>query len=181
MKRRPALAAAAAAVAAAAALAGGCPLPQPLAEVARVDGGTIAPPRLVTDTGDPSDTVILVKHTCPSLVFTLRIQVEDVNTTERVDARWFVDYDPNVFQVPFEAQVLPSDDPANVTRIVPPYAFDLSKTLDAPVHVVELRVSNGFQPISTTNPAQNRIAQPGFETDLYRWVFEFDDVNGRCP
>lgn len=181
MSRRPALAVAVAAAVAAAALAGGCPLPQPLAEVARIDGGPIAPPRIVTDTASPSDTVVLVKTSCPSLVFTLQIQVEDVNTTEPVEARWFVDYNPNVLQNPFVSQVVPSEDPTNITRIVPPYAFDLSKTVDGPVHVVELLVSNGFQPLSTTNPAQNRTPLPGFETDSFRWIFQFDDVRGGCP
>ena len=181
-RRRVGLAVAAAALAAAAAaLVAGCPLPQPLAEVARVDGGTVAPPRIVAESAVPPDTTILVSRSCATAVFSLGAEVEDVNTTEAVEARWFVDYSPDVVQIPFVETVPASADSSNPIRTVPPYAFDALKAgTAAPLHVVELVVSNAFQPISTTSPAQNRTAQPGYETAVYRWVFQYVDTGGRC-
>jgi hypothetical protein len=181
-RRRAGVAVAVAAMAAlAAALAAGCPLPQPLAEVARVDGGTVSPPRIVAESAVPSDTIVLVSRSCATAVFSLAAEVEDVNTTESVEARWFVDYSPDVVQIPL-AQVVPADaDSSNPIRNVPPYSFDALKAgTTAPLHVVELIVSNAFQPISTTSPAENRSAQPGYETDVYRWVFQYVDTGGRC-
>ena len=173
--------AAAALAALAAAFAGGCPLPQPLAEVARTDGGPVAPPRVVTESAVPSDSVVLVSRSCTSAVFTLGAEVEDVNTAEAVEARWFVDYSPDKVQIPLSVAVPAAADTSNPIRTVPPYAFDaLQAGTTAPLHVVELVVSNAFQPISTTNPQQNRTAQSGFETALYRWVFQYVDTGGRC-
>jgi hypothetical protein len=170
-----------AAAGAAALVAGGCPLPQPLAEVARTDGGVVSPPRIVTESAAPADTVVLVTRSCASAVFSLGAQVEDLNTAEAVEARWFVDYRPDAAANPLIQQVPAADDPTNPIRVVQPYAFDaLLAGTTAPLHVVELLVSNGFQPISTTNPPQNRAALPGYETSIYRWVFEYVDTGGRC-
>lgn len=180
--RRVSLALAASALAAA--LLAGCPLPQPLAEVARVDGGVISPPRIVTESAVPSDTIVFVSQGCTAAVFSLGAEVEDVNTLEAVEARWFVDYQPAVPQIPLSQPVPAADDPANPIRAVEAYPFDaIAWGSGVPLHVVELVVSNAFKPITPTDARQNHSAQDGFETAIYRWVFQYvgaGDARGRC-
>jgi hypothetical protein len=167
-----------------AALAAGCPLPQPMAEVARIDGGTISPPRIVAESAVPTDTIVLVSRGCSTALFSLGVEVEDVDTTEAVAARWFVDFRPDVMQVPLEQPVPAANDPTNPIRVVQPYAFQaLPTSTSTPLHVVEVVISNAFQPISTTSSQQNLSAQPGFETAVFRWVFQYVDATdprGRC-
>jgi hypothetical protein len=149
--------------------------------VARIDGGTVAPPRIVAESAVPPDAVVLVSRSCASAVFSLGAEIEDVNTTEAVEARWFVDYRSDVVQIPLAEQVPADQDPTNPIRVLPPYEFDaLGAGTTVPLHVVEVVVSNNFQPISTTSAQQNRSAQTGYETALYRWVFEYVDTGGRC-
>jgi len=172
------------ATACAAALAlAACPLPQPLAEVARVNGGTVAPPRILLDSVQPPDPRVLVGTACPSgSSFTLSATVDDANTTEVVEARWFVDYDAqsNSGVAGLDPQVEPVQ-PDDTLRPVTPFVYVLPAfEAAAPVHVVELVVSNGFRPIGDpAAPLPNRSPLDGFETEVYRWVFEFSDT-GRC-
>ncbi len=167
---------------------GGCPLPQPLPELGRVDGGTVTPPRIVVDPSSltPIDSVVRVSVACPlpGPRFELRAEVDDPNTTEAVDARWFVDYDP-LAPSSTGAQALDSPPPvtAPATRrpvqpfVFAPPAYDPA----APVHVVELVVSNGFMPLGSPNAAlPNRSAELGFEVQVYRWVFQYDPASQRC-
>jgi hypothetical protein len=163
----------------------GCPLPQPLPDVARIDGGAIAPPRVIVETAQPPDPVVFVRPDCaPGAAFTLTALLEDTNTSEQVIARWYTDYRADVLQFPLEQPVPAADDPTNPERQVQPFVFVLPPSDPAvPVHVVELIVSNGFFPLSSDN-VQNRLAQAGFETSLYRWVFQYvaaTDARGRCP
>ncbi|GEJ57471.1 hypothetical protein [Anaeromyxobacter diazotrophicus] len=180
--RRAGLALAVSAVAAA--LLAGCPLPQPLAEVARVDGGVISPPRIVAESAVPAETIIFVSQGCSAAVFSLGAEVEDVNTLEAVEARWFVDYQATLPQIPLSQPVPAGDDPANPIRAVVPYPFDaVAWNNGVPLHVVELVVSNAFKAITPTDARQNHSAQDGFETAVYRWVFQYvpaGDARGRC-
>jgi hypothetical protein len=41
-----------------------------------------------------------------------------------------------------------------------------------PVQVVELVVSNGFDSATPDGGLPNRTAKPGYETQVYRWVFQ---------
>jgi hypothetical protein len=171
----------AAASAAALALAA-CPLPQPLAEVARVNGGTVAPPRILLDSVQPPDPRVLVGTACPpGSSFTLSATVDDANTTEAVEARWFVDYDAHSnsgVQAGSDVQPL---EPNDTIRPVSPYVY-LLPAYDGttPLHIVELVVSNGFLPTGDpAAPLPNRSPADGFETQVYRWVLEYDAA-GRC-
>jgi hypothetical protein len=163
-----------------------CPLPQPLPDVARVDGGAVAaPPRVIVETVQPAEPVVLVRRDCvPGSAFVLSAQLEDTNTSEQVVARWFTDYRADVLQFPLEQPVPAADDPTNPVREVQPFTFILPAADPAvPLHVVEVIVSNGFLPLGSDN-VQNRLAQAGFETSLYRWTFQYvdaTDVRGRCP
>ena len=162
-----------------------CPLPQPLPDVARVDGGAVAPPRVIVETVLPADPVVFVKRDCvPGSAFILSAQLEDTNTSEQVVARWFTDYRADVLQFPLEQPVPAADDPTNPVRQAQPFVFILPAADPAlPLHMVELVVSNGFLPLGSDN-VQNRLAQAGFETSLYRWIFQYvdaSDVRGRCP
>jgi hypothetical protein len=50
--------------------------------------------------------------------------------------------------------------------------------------VLELVVSNGFyDPVTDPGPTPNRTPRPGFETQVYRWVFTYADLAscGGCP
>ena len=109
-----------------------------------------------------------------------------------MEARWFVDYRPDqgsryAIQNPIR-EVPPDPDPLVLERQVPaftflPYGFPPPAELgsfaswSAPgvVHVVELVVSNGFDP-SPTAPEPNRTpavtdGDARFEIQTDRWVF----------
>ena len=106
--------------------------------------------------------------------------------------------------------VMPNEDPLVLTREVPPrdsagaqqfFVFEpygYPPAADAPpaatgppwpepgiLRVVELVVSNGFDPASlgTTGPLANRATKPGFETQVHRWVFlsVAESSAVRCP
>jgi hypothetical protein len=198
------LARGAAAVLLAAALAG-CPLPQTLPEYPA--GGTITPPRIQSDKVTPVDSVILVDASCPGLdtdhAFRLSATLINENTIEKVEYRWFVDYDPQRSTVrplfPDEQFILGPADGVTIERLVPPldlqpYTFDPtqygSPSESRPgqnfrdgggIHVVELVVSNNFAPeVPPPVPAHARpwrtplkTATQTFETQVYRWVFHY--------
>lgn len=180
MRRMALLAAAALPLALAA-----CPLPQPLAEVARtVDGGSVSTPIILPETAEPRDTVVLVKPDCASPPqFTLSVTVEDFDTEELVEARWFVDWLPDRSGLLEADEVTASSDPSDPRRPVTPvpfspYAFD--KPPRTGTHVVEVVVSNGFLALSDRTQPFQRAAAPAFLTQSYRWVFQYDP-GGRCP
>ena len=161
-----------------------CPLPQPLAEVARSGGSGTTPPTIVSDSVRPPDPRVPLGKACTAPSFTLSATVEDANTTEAVEARWFVDYDAvtNSGVAALDAQVQPLE-PNDTLRPVTPFVYQprpFQADPTVPLHVVELVVSNGFRPIGDpAAPVPNRSPLDGFDTQVYRWVFEFDDA-GRC-
>jgi hypothetical protein len=164
-----------------------CPLPQPVPEIARVDGGSIAPPRIVGDSAQPPETLVAVRKDCPAPArFNLSAVVDDSDTTEQVEVRWFLDYDA-IRQVNLGIirtdELAPPPTPVTTTlRTVPAFSY-FPKPFDPAgpqVHVVEMVVSNGFAPEGDLGiPLPNRTPLPGFETQVFRWVFEYDD-DGRC-
>ena len=174
--------------AAAALVAGtaGCPLPQPLAEVARVDGGavTVSPPRIVDESVLPPDTVFLLQRGCPGGPrVTVSATVRDDNTLEQAEARWFVDYSPDALGArPYHVDLLPPpEDIAQTDRPLPPLELALPASDPAATHVLDLVVSNGFYVLDDpAAPARNRSPLPGFETQVYRWVFSYADSGGSC-
>ena len=169
----------------------GCPLPQPLAEVSRADGGSVTTPIILPETAVPPDAIVFVALGCPApgARFALSATVEDVDTTEVVEARWFVDYDPLsgfASKPQFTEPAVPAPaDPADPSRQLTPFAFEPYRygTL-VPLHVVEVVVSNGFLPAGDATSPPNRAAIPGFITQAFRWVFQFvdpGDPRARCP
>jgi hypothetical protein len=179
VKRRALLAAAAALPLA----LGACPLPQPLAEVARTaDGGSVSTPIILPETAVPAGGVVLVSPTCATApVFSVGATVEDLDTDESVQARWFVDYPTSsgIFQFSDVPAAADSNDP---NRPIPPFGFS-PYTFGAPpaaaLHVVEVVISNGFLQLGDPTPPLNRAAAPPFVTQVYRWVFQYD-AQGRC-
>jgi hypothetical protein len=187
------------------ALLTGCPLPQPLPEY---PAGTVTPPRIVMDGISPEGTYVRVPASCsgakPS--YTLAAALVDNIEDESVTARWFVDYDPlsAATSRPEQEDIVPpaGDGAADpLRREVPSFAFvpyDYSPTVGATssgppyddpnvVHVVELVVSNNFDP--TGDPAGSGALLPyrspatGFETQAFRWVFVLvlESTTVPCP
>jgi hypothetical protein len=175
------------ALALACALLAGCPLPQPLAEFP--EGQAITPPRI---TGvAPAETYVRVPAGCAvQPAYALEATLFDQNALERVEARWFVDYHPDLgsrFAVQKRSDVPASDVQNDFRRTVPPWS-DFRPYGYPPVpelhpggappfsaagvtHVVELVVSNGFALDGAPVALPNRTAAPGFETQSFRWVF----------
>jgi len=174
----------------------GCPLPQALPEYPT--SGTITPPRIQSDSLTPVDTVVLVDANCvlgTNPTFTLSARLVDENTYEKVEVRWFVDYDPT--RAASVSPVLPPEiidgpaDGATIERsledfLFQPYGFDPVGSEQAyrdggGLHVVELVVSNNFAPeVPPPVPAHDRpwrtplkTATQTFETQVYRWVFHY--------
>lgn len=174
------------AASAAAALLVGCPIPQPLPDY---PAGTVTPPRIVVDQIAWPDTAVRVPAGCTTApTYDLSATLIDVNTIERVVARWFVNYDPLVQPgyTPEQEDDIPGVDatPPITTRTVPSFGFrpydhpPLEGTGTDPrapgtVKIVELVVSNGFDPTKEDPPAPlpMRTPLPGFETQSYRWTF----------
>ncbi len=188
MRRAALLAAAALPLALAA-----CPLPQPLAEVARTaDGGAVSTPVILTETALPADTVIPVRTDCDPAAggphFALSATVEDVDTDESVEARWFLDYRADSPVLLADDGVTASGDPSDPRRLIPPlvfqpYGFDPVRT-PGQLHVVEVVVSNAFLALSDPTQPFQRAAAPPFVTQSYRWAFQYVDAadprGGRC-
>jgi hypothetical protein len=179
---------------AAAALAlAACPLPQPVTEVSRVDGGTVTSLRFRLEAVSPSDPIVPVAKDCPSGArFTLSAPLDDPDTAEVVEARWFLDYHPQTSDLPFRDDDVPSPgDPNDLTRRdIPaagtlPVVFEMPALSQGTMHVVELvACSFGFNhvgqdPAGTVYP--NRTPLEGFGVaQTYRWVFQYVDAGGRC-
>ena len=178
-RSQPARIATAALVLVASVLAG-CPLPQP---VPAIEGSvTVTPPRILTQTVQPDDTVVRVGTSCAadqSVPFGGFIDAADLD--EIVEARWFVDYSaeaPGVQQNDFPAAA-----PQGTVTQRPLADFRFFPARFSPgTHVVEVVVSNGFYAIGRDPAgavAPNRSPQPGFETQVFRWVVQHAD-GGRC-
>ncbi len=177
-------------------LLAGCPIPQPLPDY---PPGTITPPRIVMDDSISQiaypETVVLVPEGCPTTAapsFPLSAALVDVNTIEQVSARWFVNYDPmdparNAPRQEDEIHGV-NTTPLQTRRTVPMFTFHPygsygtvgstgsgdGRNLGA-VEIVELVVSNGFDPAGdppgSAAPLPFRSPAPGFETQMFRWVF----------
>jgi len=178
----------------------GCPLPQPLPDY---PAGTITPPRILVDEIDRNAEVVrFVPAGCPTEpVFPLTATLYDTNNIETVEARWFVNYDAtnsNYYQASQDDPIPPDPDPLVLTRVVPPNTAAgepqpfLFRPYNYPppngippvsgppypaagvVRVVELVVSNGFDPAALEWPESSlprRATLAGFETQVYRWTF----------
>jgi hypothetical protein len=163
-----------------------CPLPQPVPDVARtVDGGAITTPIILPDSAVPAGTTVYVSRGCPGgPLFSLGATVEDVDTTESVEARWFFDYRPdNTGFIDRSFPVSATGDPNDPLRPIAPLALRLDPTDTATMHVVEVVVSNNFLPTNDFTQPFQRAAPPPFQTQLYRWVFQYVDATdprGRC-
>jgi hypothetical protein len=159
-----------------------CPLPQPLPGAGKVDGGTLTPPRVLTSSVVPGTTLVRYDPACPGgAQFQLGATLVDENTEDTVVARWFVDYDSAgqpLYAVHREQTSPPPADPEQTARQLTPFSFRPGD-FDGPsprVHVVEVVISTGFLPV-TSEPAPdggltNRLTLPGYETQLFRWVFD---------
>ena len=171
----------------AAALLAGCPIPQPVPGVGNIDAG-VFPPLIVTDTAQPTETVVFYPSIgCPDggPVFTIQADVVDSNPDDTVQGRWFVDYDPSNSTTreprPPAFQFFPV--PPDQTRATASYVF-APDALGAvwptwPVHVVELVVSNGFAPTTPDGGLPNKSPLQGYQTQTFRWVFQPSD-GGSC-
>ncbi|HSN90938.1 MAG TPA: hypothetical protein VLS93_06895 [Anaeromyxobacteraceae bacterium] len=167
----------------------GCPLPQPVAQYP--DTGTIPSPRIKIADVTPIETFIDVDPTvCVDPIFTLSASLVDDNTTEAVDARWFVDYDPadGFRQRPVaEERIEPPPPGTPDPRLRAVAALPFQAYLFAPhdegvVRVVELVVSNSFAAEPVPAPPgwlAYRTPTPDFETQLFRWVFRYR-AGGAC-
>jgi hypothetical protein len=161
-----------------------CPLPQPLPVVGRTDGTTIAPPVILPATVAPPDAVVVLRPDCPAgTVVPFSATVEDSNLEDVVDARWFVDYTPQSSGIAFADSPPAAADGVDTRRALLPFQFEPALYASGGAHhVIELVVSNGFYPPNTPGLSQpNRSAQPGFETQLFRWFVMFDATTGTCP
>lgn len=166
-----------------------CPLPQSLPDYAK---GTVTPPRIVMDGMVYPDTVNQVPAACAtSPSYALTATLIDNDTTEKVTARWFVDYQAtnSARCVPAQPEsVIGATSDTSIERTVPTYTFvpyDHAPTLGDHVsydeagiiHVVELVVSNQFDSNSDTTSATLPYRTPAyvsgvqFETQTFRWVF----------
>jgi hypothetical protein len=163
---------------------GGCPLPQPLPAVQRVDGTTVTPPRVVADSATPQQAVVRVGTTCAAgSVLPFSAVLEDPNLDDPVQARWFVDYDAGSTGVQRFEDVLRSPDDADPLRtLAAPFMYRVDDHGQTLPHVVELVVSNGFYEIGGDPPGArvNRSPRPGFETQVFRWVV-VHDAGAPCP
>ncbi len=176
-----------------AALLAGCPIPQPLPEYS---AGTVTPPRILADdqlapkNGSFDGAVTLIPANCMTIAPTrdLTASIVDSNTVEGVEARWFVNYDyREAWLRHYESQIIPPAANNTDRRLIPTWEFVPynyappygTPALPGPAYrdpgvlrVVELVVSNGFDPsVVGTFPGSNRAPKPGFETQVYRWVF----------
>jgi hypothetical protein len=176
-------------------LLAGCPLPQAVPSYPST--GKIAPPRIQADGATPTDAIIEVAPDCVLVppdpagpVFTLAASLVDENTLEEDEARWFVDYQPvagarsTVQWGPYIVDA-PPDGITTVRPLLQPFPFH-PYSYDAPaapapggLHVVELVVSNGFEPADGTGTRPNRTTKPNFETQVFRWVFHYSP-GGTC-
>jgi hypothetical protein len=177
-------------------LLAGCPIPQAVPDY---PPGSITPPRILMDQLPGADQrLIFVPAGCTSThpTYQLSATLDDPNTLELVQARWFVNYDADLpaRYNPAEEAPIPGTSGGLTTRTVPTWTFDAyggygtatdpamgNPTLNGELQIVELVVSNGFDDTATALP--KRTPQVGFETQVYRWVFFTKNPEGplTCP
>lgn len=178
------------ALAAALAVLAGCPIPQPLPDYPK--GQPVTPPRVVVGDGlSFPETVVRVPAGCATPpVYALTADLRDAITNETVSARWFVNYDPasQPAFTPQQDDLVPgagtaaSDTLRHLPRAFPfpPYQYAPAPgtgggagSVAGALHVVELVVSNGFDPAAENASAAYPYRTPlvGFEVQVYRWVF----------
>ena len=174
----------------------GCPIPQPLPSYP--PGQPVTPPRIVVDDTvqmiSPSETIVRIPAACAKApVVPLTAVLRDVIPNDPVSARWFVNYDPTNqarSAIVFNSTV--SVDATDTTLLhlddfsFAPYDFppvpgtggDATPPAPGGVQVVELVVSNGFDPDFDKPPPQSTLpyrkprgGNPPFEVQLFRWVF----------
>lgn len=187
----------------AAVLLAGCPLPQPLPDY---PAGNVTPPRILTDglASASGTAVTFVPANCATQepTYTLRARVSDTNTIETIEARWFVNYDRDSVlnrqpQLPGSGPIPPNADTTILERQVPlftfkPYDYEaMPGTSAAPgpsqdaglTRIVELVVSNGFDPSKNTEESKLPFRMPllGFETQVHRWVFVTVPPSAKVP
>ncbi len=168
----------------------GCPLPQPLPTY---PAKTITPPRILAATATSGvESFIRVPAGCataPTIPLGATIFYQERVT---VVARWFVDYRSDTasrYAPQGGGEVPPDPDPTVLETPVPtfnfqPYGYPAPAELpgtfagpDAPgvVHVVELVVSNGFDPSTqAAQPYRTPASAPdggSYEIQTYRWTF----------
>jgi hypothetical protein len=170
--------------------AGGCPLSQPLPEVARTpDGGTVSTPIILPATAAPPDAIIYLAKDCPGgAQLTLGASFEDIDTAEADEARWFKNYVPTPGLTGLLSDVLnvpSSADPSDPVRVVPPLlvqAYPKGGAALQPVDVIDLVVSNNFLALQDLTPPPQRAAPPPYLTQSYRWVVQYvDQTDKRAP
>ncbi|HEX7624714.1 MAG TPA: hypothetical protein VF400_14150, partial [Anaeromyxobacteraceae bacterium] len=140
--------------------AGGCPLSQPLPEVARTpDGGAVSTPIVLPDTAIPQGAVSYLAKDCPGGAgITFSASIEDLDTNEAVEARWFRNYVSTQGSTGLLSDVLnvpASADSSNPLRVVPPLTFVAylpTHAASGPVDVVDLVVSNNFLALEDPTP-----------------------------
>jgi hypothetical protein len=180
------------ALAAAVAALAGCPIPQPIPGVGDVSGTPVTPPRIVTESAQPRLplTTYGPPSACPGgASFLVDASVIDENSTEPVEVRWFVDYDPTsqLRRAPLQLETLsaPTVEPLYL-RLPAAFAFHPSD-FDVPgerIHVVEMAISNGFLPVGAPVPPgslPNLTAAPGYAVQVFRWTFQPDPAGGCGP
>jgi len=188
----------------------GCPIPQPLPDY---PAGTVTPPRIRMDHMIPEtdgNPIIFVPANCVTILpsYTLGGSVSDTNTFESIEARWFVNYDPRYptyfsYLQPWSGTIPPNTDPTDLIRSVPSFTFEPYNYGSPPgpetpyvspaeyagpgiLRIVELVVSNGFDPSPVTTPYDLPNKKPltsttkTFETQTYRWVF-LSTASIDCP
>ncbi len=181
-------------------LLAGCPIPQAVPDY---PPGNRTPPRILIDQiANDGAVVQFVPANCmttePS--YPLNASVLDTNTIESVVARWFVNYDARYLlnYLPLQDDaVSPNSDPNVLTRPLPQFVFQPYQHPPAPgapsasgppypqagiTRVVELVVSNGFDPsaVTTSSALPYRTPLATFETQVYRWVFLSVDPPPGC-
>jgi len=184
---------------AAALVLAGCPIPQPLPEYSAgtITPPRIVMNEATSQIATQGTVILVAPDTCTSTAtapsYDLAATLVDQNTVEPVVARWFVNYDK---YVPARYGPLPESGEIAATsstdthRAVPPLTFHpwggwgtvggtgtLGGTVlasgrnEGAVQIVELVVSNGFDPAGAAAPLPYRSPAGAFEAQMFRWVF----------
>jgi hypothetical protein len=165
------------AAAAAGGLLAACPIPQPLPGVGNTDAG-VTPPRILVDGVHPGAALIAYDDAPGACdggpLFEVRATVLDQNPDDVVEGRWFIDYSESIPWVNSQGSftftvVLPGQTTQDASF---PFAPKTNGNQALSFHLVELVVSNGFAAVTPDGGLPNRSPRPGYETALYRWVFQ---------
>jgi hypothetical protein len=157
----------------------GCPIPQPLPGVGNIDAG-VTPPRILFDGVRPNATFIPYDD-APGACdggprFEVRATVVDPNPDDVVEGRWFADYDPDPIHLLSNPRETFTFVPVLPDQTSHDAVFQFAPTDPAlsaySVQLLELVVSNGFESTTPDGGLPNRTPRPGYETQVYRWVFQ---------